>query len=211
MDTDPATPPTAVSQPSTAVAPPDPIPAPSGVGWLLRRWPVALGIALGAFQLATDYPHEISGLFVLLLAATGYVIVAAVGRPAWSWPIVGALVVVLFGARIAGTTEVVELVGLLVLATTAIVLGAVQGTWGRRDLYRWQPWAAVLFLGLAVLALALAPEVGRIVVAVALVGHGLWDVVHWRRHEVVSRSLAEWCAGLDLTLGIGVLPTPLWM
>jgi hypothetical protein len=214
MDTNPSTPSTPTTSSPVPSAGPDPG-RPGRVGLLgtvVRRWPLVAGVVLGAFQIALDDPHDVSGvLMVLLLATTGYVVVAALVRPAWSWPVVGALTVLVVGSRLAGAPPTVVLVGLLLLCATAVVVGAVQGTWSRHDLYRWQPWSAAAFLGVSFAALAFDPDLGRVVVAVGLIGHTVWDVVHWRRREVVSRSLAEWCAGLDLTLGVGVLLVPLWM
>jgi len=54
-------------------------------------------------------------------------------------------------------------------------------------------------------ALVLDLTAAKVVVAVGLLLHGTWDLAHWRRDAVVSRSLAEWCAALDLTLGAGLL------
>lgn len=52
---------------------------------------------------------------------------------------------------------------------------------------------------------ALARFGGRVLIDVGLIAHPTRDVVHRRRHAVVSRSLAEWCAALDLTIGAGIL------
>jgi hypothetical protein len=39
----------------------------------------------------------------------------------------------------------------------------------------------------------------------ALAGHGAWGVVHYRRHQVLHRSLAEFCVLLDVPLGVGAI------
>jgi hypothetical protein len=41
--------------------------------------------------------------------------------------------------------------------------------------------------------------------AAALLGHATWDAVHWWRNRVVPRSYAEFCAVVDLLLGVGIL------
>jgi hypothetical protein len=46
---------------------------------------------------------------------------------------------------------------------------------------------------------------GGYLVAAALIGHAVLDVIVWRAREVVTRSLAEFCAVLDLTLGIAII------
>lgn len=181
-------------------------PVPRLLRALARRWPALLGLAFAAFNLATDDPRSITGgLLVLVLATTGYVVIAVLVRPRWSWPVLGALVALVLATRLTSAGPLIELAGIVTIIAAAIVLGFLRGTWTRTDLYRWQPYAAVGFLALGLGALWLSPEAGRVLVAAGLIGHTVWDVVHWRRHEVVSRSLAEWCAALDLTLGLGIL------
>lgn len=172
---------------------------------MLRRWPAALGLALGVSQLATDDPHSISGVLLpLLLPVTGYVVIAALVRPRWSWTVIGLIVALLLGSRLLSTGSTVELAGLVAIIVAAAVVGFVRGTWARRDLYSWQPYAAVGFAVICLGALWLSPDAGRVLLASGLIGHALWDLVHWRRDEVVSRTLSEWCAALDFTLGVGV-------
>ena len=84
--------------------------------------------------------------------------------------------------------------------------GALSGRWRPPPAEMgWQPWGALVFLTGVVTALALDVTAAKIVLAVGLLLHGAWDVAHWRRRAVVSRSLAEWCAALDISLGLGVL------
>jgi hypothetical protein len=173
---------------------------------ILRRWPAALGLAFAAFNLITDDPNSVSStLLVLVVATTGYIVIAALERPRWSWPVIGILVSSIVTARLLSMGSVVELIALSAIVVGAIVIGTVRGTFSRPGLPRWQPFAAIGFMVLAIGALWLSPAGGQILIAGALIGHAVWDVVHWRRDAVVSRSLAEWCAFLDFTLGVGVL------
>ncbi len=49
----------------------------------------------------------------------------------------------------------------------------------------------------------LAPAaVTGILIAIGLIGHGIWDLVHHARNEVVSRRYSEFCAALDFALAI---------
>jgi len=63
--------------------------------------------------------------------------------------------------------------------------------------------ALLVFGGLAVTALFLAPRLGLVLAGVVLASHAGWDVVHYRRDQVVPRSLAEFCMLLDVPLGVG--------
>jgi hypothetical protein len=44
-----------------------------------------------------------------------------------------------------------------------------------------------------------------VVVAAGLIGHGVWDLVHWRANAVVARSFSEFCWLFDVGLGVAVL------
>jgi hypothetical protein len=180
--------------------------APRPVRALARRWPAILGLAFAAFNLATDDPDSVTSvLLVLVLATTAYVVIAVLVRPRWSWPVLGLLVVVVVTARLVSSGPVVELAAMTAIVVAAIAVGAVRGTFSRPGPCRWQPFAAVGFMALGLGALWLSPEGGRMLIAAGLIGHAAWDLAHWRRHAVVSRSLSEWCGALDLALGAGVL------
>ncbi len=91
------------------------------------------------------------------------------------------------------------MVGLFALAAVALlVLGVLVGA---ARVTAVQAAALAGYLGLAVLALQLAPRVGLALAGVVLAAHALWDVRHYRRDVVVSRSLAVFCIGLDVVLG----------
>lgn len=173
---------------------------------IARRWPAVLGLAFAAFNLATDDPNSVSGVLLpLVLATTGYVVIAALVRPRWSWPVIGVLAAVIMSERLLLAGPVIELITMTAFVAGAITVGVVRGTFSQPGLYRWQPFAAVGFMLLGIGVVWLTPEIARVLIASGLIGHALWDLVHWRRHAVVSRSLAEWCGVLDLTLGLGVL------
>lgn len=171
---------------------------------LLGWWPVVTGLAAGAFSIATDDPSSVDGVLLTLLIPTcAYALIALVERRSWTWPLTGLVVVVqLAGDALSGSGTTI-----LLGATAAVVVGgATLGRWRPPPAeMRWQPWGAMVFLAAVTSALLLDVTAAKVVVAVGLLLHGAWDVVHWRRDVVVSRSLAEWCAALDISLGIGVL------
>lgn len=171
---------------------------------LVAWWPVATGLAVGAFSVATDDPSSVDGVLLTLLIPTcAYALIAAVGRSSWTWPVTGLVVVVYLAGDALSLPGATILIGI----TVATVLGgAALGRWRPPPAeMRWQPWGALVFLAAVTAALLLDVTAAKVVLGVGLLLHGAWDVVHWRRRAVVSRSLAEWCAALDITLGAGVL------
>ena len=171
---------------------------------LLSWWPAATGLALGAVSVATDDPDTVDGaLLVLLLATCAYAFIAFTGRPSWSWRLTALVVVVHLSGEVLSGAGAVTVV---VLTLGLLGLGVLRGRWRPPPAeMAWQSWGAATFISAVLLALWLDTTAAKAVVAVALLLHGAWDIVHWRRQAVVSRSLAEWCACLDITLGLGVL------
>ncbi len=96
----------------------------------------------------------------------------------------------------------------LVLGSAALivaVIGLVRGQLRMPGLPALQA-PAMLVCGAVVLAVGYgASTFGGVLLGIALIGHGVWDMVHWRANKIVSRSLAEWCAALDFVLGTGIL------
>lgn len=166
---------------------------------VLHRWPSALGLAAAAQQLATGRDRETVAI-VLCVAVLCYLGAAALGRPWVAWAgIVG-------GSLVVAASELVGLAWWIGLGIVALAL-FVTGLVGRvpRPALNAQAWALVVYGGLAVAALFIAPRAGLVMAGVVLAGHAGWDLIHYRRNQVVPRSLAEFCILLDVTLGIGAV------
>jgi hypothetical protein len=68
-----------------------------------------------------------------------------------------------------------------------------------------QSLALVAYGGIALIGLALSPAVGAVLASLTLMAHAVWDVIHYRRNAVVSRSLAEACIAFDVLLGLAAI------
>jgi hypothetical protein len=177
-------------------------------GWtdfLAHRWPTAVGVvlaALTAFDLRIDAESVPSLSAVVVLMALVYVGAESLGRRA-SWVVfLAALPVVIFFPAASGGGPVAVL---LAAAAVFLALGVVRGRSREPGGLAFQAAGVLAFGAAALAALYVAPEIGAYLVALALLGHAVWDAYHYLRDRVVARSYAEFCAVLDLVVGAAVL------
>ncbi|MEV3981157.1 hypothetical protein [Nonomuraea sp. NPDC049758] len=177
--------------------------SPTGRGLMAvaRRWPTVLGVAFMVFNVLGLKDGRDAAL-VVFLAALVYLATAVTGRPEVAWPLFWASVVAVAALRLLGPAPWPGLVG---GAVCVAVVGLAGGLVRRPTLVAAQVPAMLVFGAVSVAALSLSPAVGGCLVAAALVGHAVLDVVLWRRNKVVARSMAEFCAALDLTLGVVIV------
>jgi hypothetical protein len=159
-----------------------------------RTWPAALGVLVAA---ATAYGLSDGRDIALIVAASGlvYLAAAATGRRWAAWVAFGVSFPLITLDKFTGLDATPWM-----LALAAVLL--TVGLAARRT----RPWwalplqtAAMFVLGtIALLAIHLDATVGGLLVAAALVGHAAWDIYHHRTGRVVDRSLAEFCAVLDV-------------
>jgi hypothetical protein len=178
---------------------PDPMRA---LGAVLHRWPTALGIAVGTLTVADVSLAE--GIEVLspllIIMALVYIGAGALGRPRAAWAVLlGALptLILLDGGEVAAVV-------LLAAAAVFLAIGAARGRI-QQPSGRLQVAGLAGFGAVALLALALDPGIARYLLAVGIIGHGLWDFAHLLRNRVVARSYAEFCGVLDLLVGMALL------
>lgn len=174
---------------------------------LAHRWPTLAGLVAMALSVldmtmetATDDGRS-QGL-VVFLAALIYLATAVVGRPGVVWPLFGVSVVAVTLLRLFDVQLWTALFG---GAVSIAVVGLAGGLLRAPRLSAAQVPAMLVFGAAALVALSLDPALGSYLVAAALIGHAVLDVIVWRAKEVVTRSLAEFCAVLDLTLGIAIV------
>jgi len=167
---------------------------------VLSRWPTALALAMTAVGFGgKDSPEVVAPLWdALILMQLGYLVVAKWKRRRASWPVV-----------VTGMTTIIVLRALDLIAPSAVfaaialvvlVWGAIDGQLRRSGALKAQMLGMLGFGALALVGLAVEPDLGRYLVAAGLFLHGVWDFVHLRLNKVVARSHAEWCFVLDIIL-----------
>jgi hypothetical protein len=172
-----------------------------------RRWPSVLGLAAaaaGGYELVGGTAAEgIEQAVFIAVPVLVYLTAAVIDRPRSAWPVAILATILVFGMR---ASDVEPVLALAAASAVVLALGLVRRLWSGVDVpATGQIIGALGFGAAAVLALYTIPTLGALVVGFGLLGHAAWDVFHHRRARVVVRSLAEWCAVLDLLLGGAVI------
>ncbi|WP_343447031.1 hypothetical protein [Micromonospora schwarzwaldensis] len=94
---------------------------------------------------------------------------------------------------------------LLVLPAGYLVLGTCRRQWADRRQLAVQLAGLAGWGGLAVVATVAPAGVAGVLVGLGWLGHAGWDVRHHRTGRVVPRGYAQWCAVLDVAVGITTL------
>lgn len=94
---------------------------------------------------------------------------------------------------------------LLVLPSAYLVLGGIRGRLRDPRMLAVQLAGFALYLGLAVVAATVEPELAVWVVAGAWGAHSLWDLAHHRADAVVPRGYSEWCFVVDLVIAVTIV------
>jgi hypothetical protein len=163
---------------------------------------IAIGVASGLVALlASGDDQGIDATLPLTAAGAAivcYLAAAATGIRWMAWVWVAVVTLIILAAELVGVPQLVALV------LTGAVLVAI-GLARRHDETLRQTIIALVYLAVGTLALLIDPRLGLALAGVAFTAHAAWDVVHVRRDAVVSRSLALWCIGFDITVGVGCL------
>ncbi|MGN9815583.1 hypothetical protein ACTMUQ_09570 [Streptomyces sp. SD11] len=196
--------------------PTDPEPDTAATRWrpvesLKRRWPTLLAVALIVLTSlggGSGDPADSVSAFgdALPLLPLLYVITHQIGKPRATWPVLGLGLAVMVALRAQDLVS--QPVALITLALAVLVWGAVRGTPHGRAVLSVQAAGTLVFGALALVGLAVDPDLGRYLVAAGWFFHGVWDFVHLRHSrlkKVVSPTFAEWCAVVDVLVAVQLL------
>jgi hypothetical protein len=172
-----------------------------------RRWPTAVALAAAALIWGGglgDVAGAVSGLGpVILLLALEYLILNQIGRRAASWPVIGGIVAAVFVIELLDVVDLTTVV--VAVALVLLVWGAVRGTPNGRAAFGVQAAGMLGFAALALVGMAVDPDLGRYLVAAGWLLHGIWDFVHLKLGRVVSRTYAEACGVIDVAVAAMLL------
>lgn len=170
---------------------------------LLARWPSVLGLLALLTNTADGADPHVTAM-IIIIASMCYLGAAALGsrRSVWAMVVVASVAVVL--ARLTGLDPTITV---LVMGVGFAIFGLLRRTGPDRREVGVQALAFVGFSVVALAAMDSSPVLAVYLAAAATLGHTVWDVIHYLRDKVVSRSLTEACFVLDLGLGIALLLT----
>jgi hypothetical protein len=169
-----------------------------------HRWPTWLALAVAAVSL-WDVGDGSEFTFMLFAAAMVYLLTAVLDRPRATWPVLFAAMAAIGALRLL---DIDPWTTLAAVAVALVAVGLARGQLRRRGLHVLQAPVALGLIAVGMAALSAPLDIGRHLVAAALLGHAAWDAAHWRANKIVKRSFAEWCAVLDLVVGLGIVILP---
>jgi hypothetical protein len=175
--------------------------------FLKHRWPTLAGIALALFTALSggmnrEFISFISALIVFM--AFIYLGAAVLGKRSSSWFVflVGLVIITILKLL---ELNVVSVVVFLTLALVFLVFGVLRNGWRGANSLPLETVGMVVFAALALVLLNLNLTWAGYLAAFTLFAHAAWDAVHLWRNRVVARSYAEFCAVLDVVLGVMIL------
>ncbi|WP_221933150.1 hypothetical protein [Tessaracoccus rhinocerotis] len=171
------------------------------LGHLMARWPAALGLLALLANLADGADPHVTAM-IIIIAATCYLGAAVLGSRRSVWVMVVATSAVVVLASVAGLDPTAALIA---MGIGLAVFGLISAKGSRRRDVGVQALGFLCYTAVGVAAMMSAPVPTIYLAATAAIGHTLWDVVHFIRDKVVTRSLAEACFVLDLGLAVALL------
>lgn len=172
-------------------------------GHMLARWPSVIGLLAMLANTAGGLDSHVTAM-IIILAAMCYLGAAALGSSRSGWVVLGVGIVAVAVARLTGLDTTTTL---LVMGAGFAVFGFLRGAEVDRRELELQMLGFVGFSAIALTAMMSEPLLAAHLAAIAATGHATWDMIHYIRDKVVSRSLTEFCFMLDLGLGIALLLT----
>jgi hypothetical protein len=168
-------------------------------GWVLLGVLAGLGLVIGLGSMHGGPP--LAGTTAMTpstavgVAALCYLVAAVTGIRWMAWVALPFCSGLPFLALLFGTRAWVPI-------TAAGVVLVIIGLLRSRRATAIQALAMTGFFGVSIIAFWMEPRAGLALAGLTLAAHTGWDVWHYRRDAVVSRSVAVWCIGLDLTVGV---------
>ena len=178
---------------------------------LTDRWPTALALVAIAGVIVVlaviGRAAELLGPAVALMAGI-YLMAYALGRPWTAWVaflVLSTVVSVLHVLAGVLDNSIDPGVGMTVLLVVLWLWAVARHRYRDSPTFTIQTAGAVVFGAITLVCAAVEPRLGAAVAGIGWLAHGAWDAYHFRRNSVVNRPWSEFCAVVDLGVGIALL------
>ncbi|MFK3980527.1 hypothetical protein ACI2K4_09130 [Micromonospora sp. NPDC050397] len=178
---------------------------------LTDRWPTALAVVPVAGALTvmarSDQEARIFGPAIATMAGI-YLVAYAIGRPWTAWlafVALSAVVSVFPVLRALAVPGADAAVGMTVLLVPLWLWAVARRRFTDRATFSVQTAGLIGFGTLTLLCAAVAPRLGILVAAVGFLAHAAWDAYHFAVDRVVNRSWSEFCAVVDVVVGVALV------
>jgi hypothetical protein len=172
------------------------------------RWPTGLALiaVAGCIALIVLKVPSVE-LAPSVATMTGmYLVAYALNRPAAVWVAFPVLSVVTALTAVLGLNGAVSMTIVLVgLWLWTLIAGRARD--GR--LFAIETIGTVAFGAITLATLAVDPRIGGVLTGIGFFSHGLWDIAHFRADKVVNRPWSEFCAVIDLPVGVTLITAAL--
>ncbi|MFI6782081.1 hypothetical protein [Micromonospora sp. NPDC050276] len=178
---------------------------------LVDRWPVAVALLVVAGAVTViALVHERAELFGPAVATMAgiYLIAYALGRPWTAWLAFAVLSAVVTGLHLLArllSLPIDPAVGMTLLLVPLWVWAVARRRFIPTRTFSVQTAGMVGFGAITLLTAVTQPQVATAVAGVGFLAHGLWDAYHYLVNLVVSRSWAQFCAVVDVGVGIALI------
>lgn len=178
---------------------------------VVDRWPTALALVViaGAVTVMTlvDREVELFGPAIATMAGI-YLMAYAIGRPATAWLAFVVLSVVVSVLQALYRLEVLGIdpaVGMTVVLVLLWLWTVARRRFTDAGTFSVQTAGMVAFGAATLLCAAVQPRLGVLLAGVGFLAHGVWDAYHFRVKKVVNRPWSEFCAVIDLGVGVALI------
>ncbi|MBF9131996.1 hypothetical protein I0C86_23955 [Plantactinospora sp. S1510] len=178
---------------------------------LADRWPTALAMVAIAGAVAVmvllDREVELFGPSIAVMAGI-YLMAYAIGRPSTAWLAFGVLSVVMSVLHVLNDRQVLGVdpgVGMTIVLVLLWLWTVARHRFTEGRIFSIQTAGMVGFGALTLLCATVAPRLGVTLAGVGFLAHGLWDAYHFRVNQVVNRPWSEFCAVVDLGVGVALI------
>lgn len=178
---------------------------------LTDRWPTGLAIVAvtgaATVMVLLDQEQRYFGPAIATMAGI-YLMAYAVGRPRSAWlafVVLSAVVSVLHLLWQRDTAGIDPAVGMTVLLVPLWLWALARRRFTDVRMFSVQTAGLVAFGGLTLLCAAVAPRLGILLAGVGFLAHAGWDAYHFRVDRVVDRPWSEFCAVVDVGVGLALV------